>query len=86
MKYVCFILVLLILISVAFMPVLAANEEPAPEPEEPSEAGELQYEQLYAELAQLRANTDYIFLGVIALCGVILGCCVGVTLIRLWGA
>lgn len=72
------------------MPVLAVDEEPAPDPddyqssEEP--VGEGQCELLYAELLQLRANTDYIFLGVIALSGVILGCSVGITLIRLWGA
>lgn len=72
------------------VPVLASDEEPAPDPDEyqafdePSCDG--QYEQLYAELVQLRANTDYIFLGVIALSGVVLGCYVGITLIRLWGA
>lgn len=49
-------------------------------------AGEGENNWLYGELEQLRANTDYIFLGVIAMSGVILGCCVGITLIRLWGA
>lgn len=48
--------------------------------------GEGVSDELYAELAQLRANTDYIFLGVIALSGVVLGCFVGITMIRLWGA
>lgn len=104
MRYVCFILALFFLVSVPFMPVLAADEEPAPEPEELPEAAECTFsefevlqepdgsagegvsDELYAELAQLRANTDYIFLGVIALSGVILGCSVGITLIRLWGA
>lgn len=49
-------------------------------------AGEGFNEQVYSELVQLRANTEYIFLGVIALSGVVLGSFVGVTLIRLWGA
>lgn len=49
-------------------------------------AGEVQYEKLYTELVQLRANTDYIFLGVIALSGVVLGCSIGITLMRMWGA
>lgn len=97
MKRVFFILAFFLLLTV---PVLAVDAEPAPESEalpqafeaefdelqEPVEIGEGQYDELYAELAQLRANTDYIFLGVIAMSGVILGCSVGITLIRLWGA
>lgn len=43
-------------------------------------------DQMLQSLAQLQANTDYVFLAVCALIGVVLGCVVGWLLHDLWKA
>lgn len=94
MKRVLIILLSLFLLSV---PALAAEDGPPVTATDiyldiseyldiSDAAGEGLNEQVYSELVQLRANTEYIFLGVIALGGVIVGCFVGVTLMKMWGA